>query len=84
MESPLFNDRIEWVEIVRESGSRRGRRDVTSEDVNAVGDLVPHGGMAETPANRIPGRGYDAPLLVAEVILLSLNEYLQIERKWNF
>ena len=74
MESPLLDDRIEGVEVVRESGRRRGRGHVTSKDVDAVRDLVPHRRVAETAANRISGSRNDAPLLVAEVILLRLKE----------
>ena len=33
-------------------------------------DLVPYRGVAEAPSHGVPGRGHDAPLLVAKVVLL--------------
>ncbi len=73
MVGPLFDDWVERIEVVGEAGGCRGRRDVTSIDVDPVGDLVPDGGVTEPALNGVPRGWHDTPLFVAEVILLLNN-----------
>ena len=70
MECPFFDDGVEGVEVTGEAGGGGGCWDVTSENVDAIRDLIPDRRVAKTTFNRISGCGDNAPLLVAKVILL--------------